>query len=295
MSVGMMVDVSLIVQYAIPIVCIILAIMLGQTIFSTIGFLLAGQPLKTAMQCSFSLTQIGEFAFILATLGTSLGVTSDFLYPIVVAVSVFTTFTTPYMIRLAVPAYNAIERHLPARLKSYLDRYASGAPETASQENHWRKFLMDVLRTMLIYGVLCVAIVALSVHFFYPLITGLLPEMWGQVTFALLTISALAPFLRALMMKKMYSADFQALWNDNNFNRAPLVSLIVLRVIIGCWFIGFVLGYTFHWTGLLLVVPVICIIFLMISSRSLKRQSQHLEQTFTDNLNQCKMMLLISK
>ena len=285
-SVGMMVDVSLIVQYAIPIVCIILAIMLGQTIFSTIGFLLAGQPLKTAMQCSFSLTQIGEFAFILATLGTSLGVTSDFLYPIVVAVSVFTTFTTPYMIRLAVPAYNAIERHLPARLKSYLDRYASGAPETASQENHWRKFLMDVLRTMLIYGVLCVAIVALSVHFFYPLITGLLPEMWGQVTFALLTISALAPFLRALMMKKMYSADFQALWNDNNFNRAPLVSLIVLRVIIGCWFIGFVLGYTFHWTGLLLVVPVICIIFLMISSRSLKRQSQHLEQTFTDNLNQ---------
>jgi CPA2 family monovalent cation:H+ antiporter-2 len=103
-SVGMMVDVALIIEYIIPIVSIIAAVILGQTILSTCGFLLSGQSLKTSMQCSFSLTQIGEFAFILATLGTSLGVTSDFLYPIVVAVSVFTTFTTPYMIRLAVPA-----------------------------------------------------------------------------------------------------------------------------------------------------------------------------------------------
>ena len=94
-SVGMMVDVALIAEYIVPILCIVVAIMLGQTILSTGGFLLAGQPLKTAMQCSFSLTQIGEFAFILATLGTSLGVTSDFLYPIVVAVSDFTTFPTP--------------------------------------------------------------------------------------------------------------------------------------------------------------------------------------------------------
>ena len=103
-SVGMMVDVNLIIEYIVPILCIILAIMLGQTILSTCSFLLSGQSLKTSMRCSFSLTQIGEFAFILATLGTSLHVTSDFLYPIVVAVSVFTTFTTPYMIRLAEPS-----------------------------------------------------------------------------------------------------------------------------------------------------------------------------------------------
>ncbi|MCR5820827.1 MAG: cation:proton antiporter [Bacteroidaceae bacterium] len=285
-SVGMMVDISLIVEYAFPIICIILAIMLGQTILSTIGFLLSGQPLKTAMQCSFSLTQIGEFAFILATLGTSLGVTSDFLYPIVVAVSVFTTFTTPYMIRLALPAYNALHRLLPEKWKATLDRYASDAPEMAGQESPWRTFLSDVLRTVLIYGVLCIAVVVISINVLSPIIYKILPGMWGQIAFAIITIICLAPFLRALMVKKMYSSDFQTLWSDNNFNRAPLLSLIVLRMIIGGWFIGFVLDYSFHWTGLLLIVPAISIIFLMIASRRLKRQSLNLERTFTANLNQ---------
>ena len=115
--------------------------MLGHTLLSTCGFLLAGQPLKTAMQCSFSLTQIGEFAFILATLGTSLHVTSDFLYPIVVAVSVFTTFTTPYMIRLAGPAYSVVERILPQRWRNKLQSYAEASdddrPETSGQQSHW--------------------------------------------------------------------------------------------------------------------------------------------------------------
>ena len=98
-SVGMMVDPLMIVEYAGPIVVITLAVIVGQSLFGTLGVLLAGQPLKTAMQCGFSLTQIGEFAFIIASLGVSLHVTSHFLYPIVVAVSVITTFLTPYMIR----------------------------------------------------------------------------------------------------------------------------------------------------------------------------------------------------
>ena len=132
-SVGMMVDVALIVEYIVPILCIIVAIMLGQTVLSTGGFLLSGQPLKTAMQCSFSLTQIGEFAFILATLGTSLGVTSDFLYPIVVAVSVFTTFTTPYMIRLAEPAYSVVDHILPQRWRNKLKNYADASGVTNSK------------------------------------------------------------------------------------------------------------------------------------------------------------------
>ena len=161
-SVGMMVDVTLIGQYIVPILCIVAAIMLGQTILSTGGFLLAGQPLKTAMQCSFSLTQIGEFAFILATLGTSLGVTSDFLYPIVVAVSVFTTFTTPYMIRLAEPAYAFVARVLPKRFQARLESNASDEEEeeTEVQHSYWRAYLKQTAVTVLIYSVLCMALIA---------------------------------------------------------------------------------------------------------------------------------------
>ena len=96
-----------------------------------VGELLAGQPLKTAMQCGFSLTQIGEFAFIIASLGVSLHVTSHFLYPIVVAVSVITTFLTPYMIRFAEPASNFVDTHLPERWQKFFAlrfRFANGEP-----------------------------------------------------------------------------------------------------------------------------------------------------------------------
>lgn len=285
-SVGMMVDVALIVEYIVPILCIITAIMIGQTVFSTGGFLLAGQSLKTSMQCSFSLTQIGEFAFILATLGTSLGVTSDFLYPIVVAVSVFTTFTTPYMIRLAVPAYNALYGHLPARWRTLLDRYASGAPKVVGQESHWHAYLMEIGRVLLIYGVLCIAILAVMFNFVAPLVEQWLPGTWGEVVVASVTIILLAPFLRSLMMQKNHSASFQALWNNNTFYRAPLVAVQLLRIVLGAGVVSYVLGKTVHWSGALGMFVIVAAVFCIIMSRGLKHQGRRLEKTFTDNLNQ---------
>ena len=285
-SVGMMVDVALIMEYIIPIICIVAAIMLGQTLFSTAGFLLSGQPLKTAMQCSFSLTQIGEFAFILATLGTSLGVTSDFLYPIVVAVSVFTTFTTPYMIRLAEPAYALLEPRLPKRWKAALDRYTSDAPQVVGQENHWKTFFKQVASVLLIYGVLCLAIVAIMFNFAKPFIENLLPQPWSSIAVAFLTIVLLSPFLRLLMLKHTYGQEFQALWADNNFNRAPLVAVQLLRLVMGAAFISYVLGHTVNWGGTLGIFVVIAILFTLIFSRRLQKQGQFLEQTFTDNLTQ---------
>lgn len=285
-SVGMMVDMALIVEYIVPILCIIAAIIVGQTLFSTGGFLLAGQSLKTSMQCSFSLTQIGEFAFILATLGTSLGVTSDFLYPIVVAVSVFTTFTTPYMIRLAVPAYNALYTHLPKRWRALLDRYANGAPNVVGQENHWRSYLLEVGRVLLIYNVLCVAIVAVMFNFVAPSLGTVLPEKWNNAIVASVTIVLLSPFLRSLMMKKNHSDSFVALWNNNNFNRAPLVAVQLLRILQGAAFVGYVLGHTMHWSGAMGLFIIATAIFVIIMSRGLKQQSRRLEQTFIGNLNQ---------
>lgn len=143
-SVGMMVDPAMIVEYAGPIVVITLAVILGQSLFGTLGVLLAGQPLKTAMQCGFSLTQIGEFAFIIASLGVSLHVTSHFLYPIVVAVSVITTFLTPYMIRLADPASNLVDTHLPEKWRKFLTCYASGS-QTMNHESLWKKLIFALV------------------------------------------------------------------------------------------------------------------------------------------------------
>ena len=248
-SVGMMVDVALIVQYIVPILCIIAAIMLGQTILSTGGFLLSGQPLKTAMQCSFSLTQIGEFAFILATLGTSLGVTSDFLYPIVVAVSVFTTFTTPYMIRLAEPAYGLVARVLPQRFQAKIESNTSDVEETETEEQygHWRAYLKRVGVIILIYSVLCMAIIALMLYFGKPFIAGLLSSPWDNIVTALIILIICAPFLWALMRYGSRSDDVVALWDSCRLARVKLVAFQLLRLAIGAAFVSYILYKTVHW------------------------------------------------
>ena len=253
-SVGMMVDVALIAEYIVPILCIIVAIMLGHTLLSTGGFLLAGQPLKTAMQCSFSLTQIGEFAFILATLGTSLHVTSDFLYPIVVAVSVFTTFTTPYMIRLAAPAYGIVERVLPKRWQKKLESNTSDEEETETEEqqSRWRAYFKHVGIILLIHSVLCMAIIALML----------------------------------LMSDGSRSDNVVALWNSGRISRVKLVAFQLLRFVFGAAFVSYIIGRTVHWNGMLGIFVVLAIIFNIVFSPHLRERGERMTKTFIDNLSE---------
>lgn len=283
-SVGMMVDPAMIVEYKYQILVIVLAVLLGQTIFGTTGVLLSGQPLKTAMQCGFSLTQIGEFAFIIASLGVSLKVTSHFLYPIVVAVSVITTFLTPYMIRLAVPAYNVIDKYMPSRWRRLLDRYSSGA-SVANHSNNWKKLVIAIIRIVLIYAVLSIAVTALFLHFIVPLATDMLGDLWGRILGAALTIAAIAPFLRAMIMKKNRSEEFKSLWSDSRFNHAPLISIILLRIVIAIGFIVFIIENLFRASAALMVGIAIIVVCAMILSRFLKKQSIVLERTFVRNLH----------
>ena len=283
-SVGMMVDPAMIVEYKYQILVIVLAVLLGQTIFGTTGVLLSGQPLKTAMQCGFSLTQIGEFAFIIASLGVSLKVTSHFLYPIVVAVSVITTFLTPYMIRLAVPAYNVIDKYMPSRWRRLLDRYSSGA-SVANYSNNWKKLVIAIIRIVLIYAVLSIAVTALFLHFIVPLATDMLGDLWGRILGAALTIAAIAPFLRAMIMKKNRSEEFKSLWSDSRFNHAPLISIILLRIVIAIGFIVFIIENLFRASAALMVGIAIIVGCALILSRFLKKQSIVLECTFVRNLH----------
>lgn len=283
-SVGMMVDPAMIVEYKYQILVIVLAVLLGQTIFGTTGVLLSGQPLKTAMQCGFSLTQIGEFAFIIASLGVSLKVTSHFLYPIVVAVSVITTFLTPYMIRLAVPAYNVIDKYMPSRWRRLLDRYSSGT-SVANHSNNWKKLVIAIIRIVLIYAVLSIAVTALFLHFIVPLATDMLGDLWGRILGAVLTITAIAPFLRAMIMKKNRSEEFKSLWSDSRFNHAPLISIILLRIVIAIGFIVFIIENLFRASAALMVGIAIIVVCAMILSRFLKKQSIVLERTFVRNLH----------
>ncbi len=122
-SVGMMINPALLLQYWFPITIITLVVIFGQIFFGSFGTLLSGQPLRVALQTGFSLVQIGEFAFIIANLGQSLKVTDSSLYPIVVAVSVITTFLTPYIMKLAYPTLAFLEKHMSNSTKMMLDSY----------------------------------------------------------------------------------------------------------------------------------------------------------------------------
>ena len=289
-SVGMMVDVALIIEYIVPILCIIAAIMLGQTILSTLGFLLSGQSLKTAMQCSFSLTQIGEFAFILATLGTSLHVTSDFLYPIVVAVSVFTTFTTPYMIRLADPAYNIVARVLPAKWIEKLEHNASSEaeePETNEMRQLWRSEFRIFVLIMLINSVLCLAVIAVMYYFGAPLIMDVLPEPWSGIAIAIVTLFICGPFIWALMRRGSNSDNVNKLWDEGgSIVRIKMTALSILRLAIGAAFIAYIIGNTLPMIGMYGIFAVIAVAFMIFVSRNFEKQSNIMTKTFTDHLNE---------
>lgn len=282
-SVGMMVDPNMIMEYAGPIIVITLAVIIGQSLFGTLGVLLAGRPLKTAMQCGFSLTQIGEFAFIIASLGVSLHVTSHFLYPIVVAVSVITTFLTPYMIRVAEPASNFVDAHLPAKWRNFLNRYSSGS-QTMNHENMWKKLILALVRITVVYSIVSVAIIALTFRFLVPLLHDSLPGIWGSLLAALIIILFISPFLRAIMIKKNHSVEFVTLWNDSRANRAPLVATIVFRVILAVSFVMFVIAGLFKVSVSLVFGVAVALVILMILSRQLKKQSILIERTFFQNL-----------
>ena len=286
-SVGMMVDVNLIIEYIVPILSIIAAVILGQTILSTCGFLLSGQSLKTSMQCSFSLTQIGEFAFILATLGTSLHVTSDFLYPIVVAVSVFTTFTTPYMIRLAEPAYHALTRVLPAGLIARLERNTDETDEKAPDElqQMWNDNFKRFIFNMLINTVLCIAIMSIMLYYGQPIIAGIVPDKWVHAVTALIALILCSPFLWMLMKAGADSPDVDKLWQSGSRWRVRITACGMLRLIITAIFVSYFVDYAIPWSGLLGIFALVVIMFIIYYSSRLEKHSKGLTKKFTDNLS----------
>lgn len=282
-SVGMMIDPLMLWEYKIPILILTAIVMTGQICFGTFGVLLSGQPLKVAVQSGFSLAQIGEFAFILAALGLSLKVTDHFLYPIVVAVSVLTTFFTPYMIRLSEPAYNRLERIIPEKWMLLLQKYASGS-STITQKSAWHKLLKALARIVGTYASVSIVLIFVWLQYVSPLITNYLPGWKGDILSLILILTLISPMLRAIMMKKNRSVEFQQLWNDNKFNRGPLISLILLRVILCIVMVMIPVAQLLNTAASYMWVIASLIIISIIFSKKLKKQSILMERRFFSNL-----------
>ena len=286
-SVGMLVDPKILIDFALPIFVLVMAILIGQAIFGTISFMLGGQSLKSAMRCGYSMAQIGEFSFIIASLGLSLGVISNFLYPVVVAVSVITTFLTPYMIRLATPAYNHLEKHLPTGLIRQLNHLSMNQPNS-QEDNLWKRLLTQMTMNTLVYSILTSATIAMMLTFVLPFMRRLLPgwelHWYANAITGVLTVLIIAPFLRAMLMKKNRSEEWKALWAESNRNRLPLLFTILVRGLIAVGFIFYICNYLTRFTNAMMITIGLLVVVLIIFSRWIKKRSITLERLFILNL-----------
>lgn len=296
-SVGMLVDPNILVEYALPILALVCTILVGQAILGTLGFMLGGESLKSAMRCGFSMSQIGEFSFIIASLGLSLGVISNFLYPVVVAVSVITTFLTPYMIRLATPTYLVMEKHLPDKLINVLNHFAMSHPST-TQQSKWKSLLKQMTINTMAYSILSAAVITLMFTFVLPFMRSLFPgwrlHWYANAITGLLTIIIIAPFLRAIVMKKNHSNEWRRLWVESSINRIPLLFTIFVRFVIALGFIFYICNYLTRFTNALMIIIGVVVVSLMIASRWTKKRSIKMERVFIHNLRSRDIMAQVN-
>ena len=286
-SVGMLVDPKILIEYALPIFCLVMTILVGQAVFGSFAYMLGGESLRSAMKCGFSMAQIGEFSFIIASLGMSLGVIGDFLYPVVVAVSVITTFLTPYMIRAATPCYNVLERRLPNRWVRSLNHLTMSHPNT-TEKSLWHKLLLAMGRNTLIYGILSAATIALMLTFALPFFRKLLPgwelHWYANAITGVLTVLIIAPFLRAMVMKKNHSEEWKRLWAESNINHIPLLFTVLVRAVIAIAFIFYICNYLTRFSHALMYTIGLIVLLLIVFSRWVKHRSIRLERLFIMNL-----------
>lgn len=278
-SVGMLIDPHTLVEHAIPVLILSLVTIFGQSISSTIGCLLSGQPLKESVQTGMSLSQIGEFSFIIATLGITLQVTSSFLYPIVVAVSAITTFSTPYMIKFSGPFSDFLSRKLPRKWLKRIERY-SASTQAIKTVNNWKTVINAYLTQVVIHSIIIVAVILLSSRFILPLVKE---YPFGAAIGALITLVFLAPFLWALSLRRVAVAEVSILLEERK-SRGPMAMLFLFRILIAIVYIGFLLNIFFSPKTALLAFVVAIILYFLFQKR-LNHQYHKIENHFLSNLN----------
>jgi monovalent cation:H+ antiporter-2, CPA2 family len=279
-SVGMLIDPQVLIKYTGPIVAGTLVLLIGKPLFVIIGATLAGQPLRTSIQAGMSLSQIGEFSFIIATLGLTLKVTSEFLYPVAVAISVVTAFTTPYMIRLSEPLNRGIQKILPEKWKQSLERYSIGAQSITSVSD-WRKVLRSYMMNILTNAVLILSIIFLSLKYLPVLLSE---SVWASLITVCIVLVLMAPFLWALTVRRTEKEAHARLWLQPKY-RGQLVMLEILRVGLAVFFVGFVSDRLFS-PRIALYVALAIIVLLLIFSRRLQTWYISIENRFLKNLNE---------
>jgi monovalent cation:H+ antiporter-2, CPA2 family len=281
-SVGMMIDPASMVTYATPILFVTLLTLFGKLFSTTIGALISGQPLKQSIQVGMSMAQIGEFAFIVATLGLSLGVTSAFLFPVAVGASAITTFTTPYLIKLSGPLYHWLEKVIPAGVINRLNKYSTETKNVA-HTSEWRKFIRSTVINGVLVSIIIIAIIVFSSQYVEPWVNNNGNSGLFKVAVCLLTLLILSPFLWALAIRTP-AGVYKTMKKDLRFRRFFYVVQFI-RLALVAFFVGFLLHRFFNlYIGI--VFTGLTLLLLIIFSKKIQALYGKLERRFVSNLNE---------
>ncbi len=283
-SVGMMVDPSVLAAYWWEILLLAVVVICGMIFFGTLGMLVTGQSLKVAIESGFTLTQVGEFSFIIASLGMSLGVLEHSLYPIIVAVSVITIFTTPYFVKLSQPAYSFVETHLPKKLGFLIDRYSSQVTDSSSNKRLWRDILGRYLWRMVLYSVVLLAIILISKTFLFPICEKYL-HSWGRLAATAITFAAMLPFLFALSFSSTKPDEKMQLHATASFYDVPLVAMRIIRYLVSLLFIVYMMSIAYNGIAAWITGVICFVLVIVFASSKLMTHYGNIEKKFIDNLN----------
>lgn len=295
-SVGMMVDPSILVNYWWQILVVTIVLLIFKPLSNVVGRLLAGLELKQAIQGGFCFSQIGEFSFIIATLGLSYGVIDEFLYPIIVSVSIITTFITPYAIKAAVPTYQWVTKHFPEGWLNRLENKDTGIKVKSGEKVNMGSFLARQFKNIVIYSAIIIGVVLIS-FFICAFIIKYVPRPWNAAISTAVSLILVSPFLWAMGFKHTLAHTTHKLMEVNKFNKGLIRFVFVLRFVL-VWVAAYAVIQHFlnelFWPRLNVGPKVflwINIAFALIYTILLRvlspamRFYKHIEERFMDNLN----------
>ncbi len=289
-SVGMMVDPAIIWQYWGVILAITIVAMAGILIFSTTGVLFAGRGLDTALHVGFSLPQLGEFSFIIAGLGCSLGVLRDFIYPVIISVSVITTFTTPYMIKAAGPVSTWLHRKMPKRFMERQNKRSeiSGLTNMA-EKNDWMTFLKKYFIRIALYSMIII-VLGVTLNAVIPALNEKIftdtDSPICKIADVLASLLVMSPFLYGLAVNGSDLKDLSSvLIRKDSRARIPIVATIFFRVFLAVEFAIFaIMPYLDleEWHLAVIFAGLLAVFFI---ARRISRRFTSLEDRFFANLH----------
>lgn len=285
-SVGMMMNPTVIQENFVSVIIITLAVLLGKIIFTAIGARLSGESMLVSIQSGFSMAQVGEFAFIVASSAIAYQLADNFIYPIIIAVSILTTFTTPYLMAASIPFYNWMMKTIPDSWRQKILEKDERL-ENPKNQSDWSVFLTNYISNVIVFISLCIGAIIVTSSFIAPFINEHIAEPWGNIICLVITFLAISPILKGLVYRGGQQPYLiLKLWQRSVRNRIILSSLILLRFIIAFAFI-YVLLLLFLtipvWVSVLIAGVLI---FLVIQSKHLLKLYWKIEYRFVVNFNQ---------